>query len=174
MSDLTPAPVPAPITPSRPMKVVRSLWIGSFVAGLLAIVFAFLAREVQLERLRELITELEPGQDPETLDAVATLVFWGSLGPLALVVIIEAILVRAMMRRHGGARWGLLVTLLFHGAVAVLADAFVVTPEWEGILVRVLLLAQLLLAGAGLIGSAFPAANAWLRAEHESSGRSLG
>lgn len=173
MSDSTPPPVPLPIEPTGPVKAARSLWIISFAVGLLAAVFVFLARNAQVERLRQLVTDLQPDRNAETLRAVATFVVWGSLGALVLLIVVEALLLRVMMRRHGGARWALLIVLLIHGAVAVLADAIVVAPTDEGVYVRILLGAQLLLAVAGLVVSMLPGARRWFRAEHKARGRPL-
>lgn len=171
MSDPTPPPLRRPVKPSGAIRAARTLWLASFAVGMLAVVSAFLAREAHVERLSAAAAEIDPGGDALTLEAVATIVFWGSLGALVLVVVVEAILLRVMMRRHGWARWVLLVVLLIHFGVVLLADASLVAPAAEGILARVLLLGQLLLAGAGLIVSAVPGSRWWFRPEHQASGR---
>lgn len=70
-----------------------------------------------------------------------------------------------MMRRRSGARWAMLAFLIIHGGATILADAFLFTPTAEGTVLRGLLLAQLLLAGAALVLSILRSAEAWFRAE---------
>ncbi|MCU1638942.1 MAG: hypothetical protein JWL94_1589 [Microbacteriaceae bacterium] len=156
------------------MRVARALWLTSLAAGLLAIVTALLEWDAQVDRLSTAAAEIEPGRDTATLDAVATIVFGGSLAALVLVVVIEAVLLKVMMRRHAWARWALLVVLLVHSGVVLLAEASLAAPGIEGILVRLLLLGQLLLAGAGLIVSVLPGARRWFRTEHQSGGHAPG
>lgn len=165
MSNRTPAPVLEPIVPTRQVKAVRTLWLVSFAAGSIAILFAFVSRDEQLGRLRELITDLAPERDAETLGALAALVFWGSLGTLALVIVIEAIVLRVMMRGHGGARWALMFILFINAGALLIADAFVIAPGDEGLYLRICLMAQLTLAGVGVVLSLFPGASAWFRAQ---------
>ena len=74
----------------------------------MAAYFIFLFHTDQLDRLVELLTGLDTGHDAATLRALATLLVWASLGALALVIVIEAILVAVMMRRHGWVRWVLM------------------------------------------------------------------
>ena len=174
MSDRTPAPVLKPIVPSRQVKVARTLWIVSFASGSIAMLFAFVARNEQLERLRELVTELAPERDAETLSALSSLVFWGTLGLVALVIVIQAVLLHAMMRGHGGVRWALLFTLIICAAIAVVADALVIPPGDEGLYLRICLVAQLALAGAGSVLSLFPGASAWFRAQKKARRRPRG
>lgn len=142
----------------------RGVWITSFVVGLLAIAFAFLSRNAQFDRLRLVISDLEPGQDDTTLDSVTAVVFWGTIAALAVVILVEALLFRAVLHRHGAARWMLLVFLAVHAAVAVIADGFVGMDE-EGLLVRIVLAVQLLLAGVALVIALLPRASRWFRAK---------
>src|SRR5690606_33072557 len=144
-------PVLKPIVPSRQVKVARTLWIVSFASGSIAMLFGFVARDEQLERLRELVTELAPERHPDTLAALASLVFWGTLGLVALVIVVQAILLHGMMRGHGGVRWVLLFTLIVSAGIAVVADAVVIPPGDEGLYLRICLVAQLVLAGTGSV-----------------------
>ncbi|MHA6694992.1 hypothetical protein [Homoserinimonas sp. A520] len=165
MSDRTPAPVLQPIVPTRQVKAARTLWLVSFAAGFIVILFTFVSRDDQLERLRELVTDLAPERDSETLTALASLVFWGTLGLLVLVIVIEAIALRAMMRGHGGARWALMLILFANAGVLLIADALLIAPGEEGLYLRISLVAELALAGAGLVLSLFPSASTWFRAQ---------
>ncbi|MCU1635710.1 MAG: hypothetical protein JWQ68_949 [Cryobacterium sp.] len=167
MSDRTPAPVPPPVIPNRPLKASRFLWLASFALGLLAAVYAFLSRNDQIDQLRKLAGDAAPDQASGTRDAVASAVFWGTLVALVLIVVIEAILLRVMLRRHGGARWALLVVLLVHAGVALLAASVVAVNAFEGLSVQLLLLAQLASACVALVSSAVPGTGSWFRGEHQ-------
>lgn len=156
------------------VKAARSLWLLSFLLGAVAIAFAYLSSDARLERLREIVTEVDPAQDEATVDAVAALVHWGSLGALALIILVEALLLRALMRRRGGIRWAQLVVILLHGGAAVLADAFLVAPGEGDMYLRWVLVAQVVLACAALVVSLLPGADTWFRAEHETYGRPRG
>jgi hypothetical protein len=171
MSDSTPAPVLQPIVPTRTVKQARTLWLVSFAAAAIALLFAFVARDEQLGRLREMVTELAPERDAETLAALASLVFWGTLGLVALIIAVEAIVLRVMMRGHGAARWVLLLMLVINAAASLLADVFVILPGDDGLYLRICLVAQLALAGAGLVLSLFPGASAWFRAQKKTRRR---
>lgn len=171
MSDTTPAPLRRTAPPSQTVKVARTLWLFSFAAGLLAVVFAFLSRNVQIANLRDIVQELKPGQDADTLQAVAVLVFWVSLLAIVVVVIIEALLLVGLMRRRPGLRWALLaVVLVLQVGAGVLASAFLVSPSAEGTTVFAILVASLLLAGAALVVGALPSASAWFRGKDEPRG----
>ncbi|NMR31183.1 hypothetical protein [Crystallibacter degradans] len=143
------------------MKATRTLWLLSFLAGFVAIVFAYLSRDARLEWLRALAAELGPDQDSQTLDAVAALAHWGSLGVLVLIIVIEALLLRPMMRQRGWVRWVQLGVLLSHGGAAVLADAVLVAPGGGEDYLRLLLGVQLVLAAAALVISVLPGASNW-------------
>ena len=123
-----------------PLKASRLIWLISFVVGLLAAYFVFLFRSDQLKRLNEVLTGLDTNHDAQTLRALATLLVWASMGALALVIAIEAILLAVMMRGHGWARWVLLGVLVVHAAVWVVVDAVIVAPDAQVIYFRILLL----------------------------------
>lgn len=171
MTDAAPAPVYLPPAPPGTVRASRSLWITSFVAGMVAVVFAFLSRTSQFERLQEMVTELRSDQDSETVDAVGAVVFWGSLGGLVLVLILEVLLLRGMMRGRRGVRGTQLLLLFIHAGVTVLAVSFIAASDGSGIYIQILLLLQLLLAGAAFVVSLFPGSGAWFRSEHQRRSR---
>jgi hypothetical protein len=170
MSDTTPAPVGRPIKPSGAVKVASAFWLLSFAAGLLAVIFAFLSRNVQIDHLGTLVKDLKPEQDAETLKAVAETVLWSSLGAIVLVIVVEALLLLVMLHRRGAARWGLLCMMLVQAGVTVLAIALLASPGGEGTTILLLLVTALVLAGVALVAGAVPRAGAWFRTEHKTSG----
>lgn len=171
MSDSTPAPTRGPVPVSRTVKLAKLLWIVSFLSGLVVVVVTFMDRDIHLERLRALVTERDPSRNTETFEAVATIVFWGSLGGLLLVILIEAILLSIMMRRHSWARWALLMVLLLHAGVMVVASAFLIPPDDKGMYILLLLVTQTLLATAALIASLLPSSGVWFHPKQERSSR---
>lgn len=170
LSDRTPAPIREIPTPPPAVKRVRFLWLLSFASGVVAGIFAFFARDQILEHVRGLITGLERGEDQETVEALAVVVFWGALGMLALVILIEAVLLAVLMRRHGKVRFVLLGMLLVNGVVTLVADAFLAAGDQE-VGIRVLLVIQLALAGAAVVASVLHGASQWFRAENQTRGR---
>ncbi len=136
--------------------------------------FAFFARDAILEHVRGLINGLERGDDQETVEALAVVVFWGTLGLLALVILIEAALLVVLLRRHGKVRFVLLAMLFVHGVVTLIADAFLAAPGDQELGIRVLLVLQLALAGAAVVASVLHGASQWFRAEGQARGRPAG
>jgi hypothetical protein len=171
MSNRSPAPICRRTPPTTTVSAARSLWILSFLLGLVTVAFTYLSRDGQLDRLRMLSTELRPGQTAETLGSVAALVFWSILGALVLVIIVEALLLGIMMRQRGGARWALLAVLVIHGALWVLADAVLIAHEESELYLRLLLVAQLITACVAWVVSLLPGAAAWFRVQPRMRGR---
>ncbi len=165
MSNRSPAPIPRRTPPTATVSAARSLWILSFLLGLVAFAFTYLSRDGQLERLHSLASELRPGQGAETLDAVAAIVFWSILAALLLVIIVEAALLAVMMRQRGGSRWALLAVLVIHGAVWVFADSVLMGYEDPELYLRLLLVGQLITACVAWAVSLLPGAAAWFRVQ---------
>lgn len=159
------APAPIAVVPPVPgtVRLARALWLLSFVAGLTVLVGSFLSRDGHLERLRSVVDGMAPGGDAEAVSTASGIVFWGSVGALLLVILLEAALLGAVMARHGWARWALVPLLAAHAVVTLLATAFL-TPEGDSAnYVMLLWGAQLLLALVGLVLLFFPASNAWIK-----------
>ena len=148
------------------MKVARSVWRLSFVTGVAVIMFAFLSRDEHIAQLSDVIADVDPGRAAATLATAATIVFWGSLGALAAVLLIEALLLRAVLGRHRWAQWAQLLMLLVHAGVVVFAGAFIALGD-QGPLTAVLLILQLLLGGIALVASVLPGSGDWFRAGRE-------
>ena len=163
MSDRTPAPIRRTTPATTPVKVARSLWILSFAVGALLVIIAFLGRDRQLDALRELVVDLDPARDASTLDAVTELAFWGSLAAFAVVILVEAVLLRAVLRGRGRVRWALVLAVVAQVAASLLADAFLLATDEQGLYLRIALIAQLVSACAALVAGFTPGANAWFR-----------
>lgn len=163
---MTPAPIDVRVRPFGLMKMARFLYFISFIAGLMGIAVVFFSRNIQFDLLRQVIGDLRPNQDAATLDTAATVMLWGCLGALVMVIVVEAILLSVMTRRHGAARWVMLIFLFVHAAVAIIAAGLLALGD-AGIYVVLLLATQLLLVIAALMVSALPGARTWFLAENE-------
>ncbi|WP_258061911.1 hypothetical protein [Arthrobacter sp. ZGTC412] len=159
--------VPAPIAviPAAPRSVrnARALWLLGFVAGFAVLVGSFLTRDWHLERLRTVVDQMAPGGDAEAVTTATNVVFWGSLGAVLLVILLEAAMLGVVMGRQGWARWALLPLLAGHVIVLAVAAAFLVPEGDAGSYVVLLWGLQLLLAFIGLVLFFMPSASAWLK-----------
>ncbi|MFH5824299.1 hypothetical protein [Georgenia sp. AZ-5] len=164
MSDTTPPPI-EPLSPEQPgpLKAARTLWILSFVAGLVAAAVAYLGREAQLESLQTRIADLDPGRGTDVVEAAASMVLYGSLGAIGLLILLELLFLRALVRRRGWARVALFVVTVVHAVVTVVVQEFLAAPGADGAAVRWLLIGQLLLACAAFVAACLPKVGAWLR-----------
>ncbi|MDQ0663066.1 hypothetical protein QFZ35_001564 [Arthrobacter ulcerisalmonis] len=162
------APPPIPVSPPAPrtVRTARTLWFSSFAAGLAVLLGSFAARESNLQRLRGVVADMASGSDAESVGTAAEMVFWGSIGALLLVTLLEAAALAAVLGRRNWARWVLVPLLASHLPLLLLASAFLVPGGDAGSYVVMLWGAGLLLAVAGLVFLFLPSAGAWLQREH--------
>lgn len=158
----TPPPDLAPLRPTRVIRVLRLLWVASFVAAATTVTVAFLARERIGTELSEFLAELAPDRAEETLESVSMIVLTAGLVAIGVVALIEVLLLRGLLRKHGVFRWLLFGALLLQVGVSVLADAFIALGPY-GLYLRALLIAGLVLAAAGAVTGATPAVGDWVR-----------
>ncbi len=164
ISNASPAPIKPPTPAPGAITASRSLWVASFVLGFLAIGVAFLARSAQVDELREVIRDLMPDESDSTLERAALIAYWTCIGLLVIVIVVESLLLRLVMNRRRGVRWAMVLFLFAHAAVAVAVDAFLALGD-TGLYVRLLLAAQLLLAGIAAIVALLPGVGRWLHRE---------
>ncbi|GAB5077435.1 hypothetical protein [Arthrobacter sp. AD-310] len=164
------APAPIAVIPPAPGSIRhgRSLWLASFLAGLAVLVGSFFTRDGHLERLRGVVEQMAPGGDAEAVTTATGIVFWGSIGALLLVTVLEAAMLGVVMGRQGWARWALVPLLIGHALVMLVATAFLVPDGDGGSYVLLLWGAELLLALIGLVMFFLPASNAWLKSSRPS------
>jgi hypothetical protein len=163
------SPAPIVVTPPTPrfVRVARTLWLFSFVAGFAVLVGSFLTRDSHLERLRAVVDGMSPGGDADALTAASAIVFWGSLGAMLLVILLEAAALAIINGRQGWVRWLMVPLLLAHGGAVLVTEAFLVPEGDGGSYVWLLWGAQLLMAFAGLVLLFMPSSNAWLRSRKQ-------
>jgi hypothetical protein len=147
----------------RSVRLARNLWLLSFVAGLAVLVGSFLTRDSHLERLRTVVQETAPGGDETAITTATAIVFWGSIGALLLVMLLEAAMLGVVVGRQGWARLALVPLLAGHVLVMVVAATFLVPPGDAGSYVAILWGLEILLAFIGLVLFYVPSAAAWLR-----------
>jgi amino acid transporter len=164
MSDRTPAPVPQDPTPPRLLRRARTLWLLSFLAGLTAAALAFLGREEHLDRIAGQVRDLAPERPAGTVGTAAQVVLTGTVAAIVLVVVVEGLLVRRMLARHGGARVGLTVLLTVQAVVALVAEAYLTVPGPDGLRDRLVLLLWVALAALAYLVALAPSVGRWLRA----------
>jgi hypothetical protein len=165
LSYASPAPIVViPPTP-RSVRLARTLWLLSFIAGLAVIVGSFLTRTSNLERLRTVVEDMAPGGDSNAVTTSAAIVFWGSLSGSLLVILLQAAMLAVVSSRHGWARWLMILLLGGQMLVTVLASAFLVPEGDAGRNVLLLWGAQLLLAFIGLVALFMPSSGRWLKAK---------
>lgn len=163
VSWVAPAPILAVPEAPRSVRNARLLWIFSFVAGLAVLAGSFMTRDSHLERLKAVVEGMAQGGDAEAVTTATAVVFWGSLGAVLLVILLEAAMLGVVMGRRGWARWVLLLLLAGHAVVLLVAAAFLVPDGDAGSYVVLLWGLDLLLAVAGLVFFFMPSANAWLK-----------
>ncbi len=163
------SPAPIVVTPPTPrsVRLARTLWLFSFVAGFAVLVGSFLTRDSHLERLRAVVDGMSPGGDADGLTAASAIVFWGSLGAMLLVILLEAAALAIINGRQGWVRWLLVPLLLVHGGAVLVTEAFLVPEGDGGSYVWLLWGAQLLMAFAGLVLLFMPSSNAWFRSRNQ-------
>jgi hypothetical protein len=151
-----------PPTP-RSISLARGLWLLSLVAGSAVIVGSFMTRTSHLERLRTVVDGMAPGGDADAVTLSTAIVFWGSLGALLLLVLLQAGFLSAASGRRGWARWVLIPLLASQVVVMAVATAFLVPEGDAGSYVALLWGVQLLLGFAGLLALFMPSAGRWFR-----------
>ncbi|RKO20528.1 hypothetical protein D7Z96_18500 [Pseudarthrobacter phenanthrenivorans] len=163
LSYASPAPIVAVKAAPRSITLARTLWLFSFVAGLAVLVGSFLTRDSHLERLRTVVQDMAPDGDAEAVTTAAGIVFWGSVGALLLVILLQAAMLGVVMGRQGWARWALVPLLAGQVLVMLVAATFLVPAGDGGSYVVMLWGLQTLLAFIGLVLFFVPASNAWLK-----------
>jgi membrane protease YdiL (CAAX protease family) len=148
------------------VRTIRSFLVLSFVLGGITIAFAAVNRTTQVEELRSAIADSIPTMAAETRDIVSAALYLGTLASLAVIVLVEALLLRAIIRRRRGARWGLLVAVIVHLAIAVATVGTVGSGD-GGIPIIGLLTAQFCAACAGAVIGVLPATRRWILGEDE-------
>jgi hypothetical protein len=159
------APAPILVIPPTPRSIslARGLWLLSLVAGLAVVIGSFLTHTSNLERLRTVVDRMAPGGNADAVTTSTAIVFWGSLGALLLLILLQTAFLAAVSGRRGGARWVLIPLLAAQVVVMAVVTAFLVPEGDAGTYVVLLWGAQLLLGFAGLLALFMPSAGRWFK-----------
>ncbi|MHA7209801.1 hypothetical protein [Arthrobacter sp. MDT1-65] len=163
MSNAVPPPVTTERQPPPLLRMAAGIWLASLAAGVAALVIAFLDRETFLANLQDTALSLESGVATEDAEMVATIAFWGSLGALAVVLLVTGLLVRTLLRGRGWTRWALLAVLVLDAGAVLLVQAFLGTDAAGFQPVPHLAMAHLVLAAVALVVALLPQVSRWLR-----------
>ena len=166
LSYSTPPPIPVIPPAPRTVRAARMLWLFSFGAGLAVLLGSFVARDSNLQRLRGVVAEIAAAGDSSSVSTTAEIVFWGSIGALLVVTLLEAAVLAAVLGRRTWARWTLVPLLASHLLLLFPASAFLVPGGAAGSYVVMLWSAGMVLAFTGLVLLFLPPAGAWLKREH--------
>jgi hypothetical protein len=164
MSNTTPAPVNLPRETVAPVRIAARLGFFSVVIGLAAMVYRVVNQDGQLAYLRRTAGGMEGTVGQSDVDTVALIAFWGTIGLLVIVFLVQAILIGPLKRGVGWARWVLLGLLVPNLAGVVLASAFL-TDDSGLQLTPLLLIAQVVLAVLAILAALLPASTRWFREE---------
>ena len=159
------APAPIEVIPETPrsISVARGLWLLNLIAGIAVVVGSFLTRTSHLERLRAVVDKMAPGGDADAISTSTGIVFWGSLGALLLLIVLQAVMLAVASGRRGWARWLLFVLLACQIPVMAVTAAFLVPEGDAGTYVILLWAAQLVLGFVGLLALFMLAASRWFQ-----------
>lgn len=159
--------VPPPIAtvPSAPPSVrsVGALWLLGTVIGVAALIAAFLDRGTHLDVLRETARNVEGAGDTTVVDQVTLIALWGTLAVYALVLLVEALLVRPLLRGRGRTRWALLVMIVLNAGAVLLVLAFLRDGSGGFQPAPHLATVQLVLAALAFVLGLVPPASHWFR-----------
>ncbi|MEC5200155.1 uncharacterized membrane protein YhaH (DUF805 family) [Arthrobacter sp. PL16] len=172
MSNAVPPPVLKEESPPPSVRRSGGLWLLAVGVGVVALVLAFLDREALLDTLAETAATIDSGADAARLDQVALIALWGTTGVFALVLLIEALLVRPLLRGRGWARWALLAMVVADAGAVLLVLAFLGDGSAGFQPAPHLAVVHLVLAVVALVLSLFPSASRWFK-EHGRQARAV-
>ena len=140
------------------------LWVASWIVGALVTGYVISQRaELSLE-IERAVSADDPTITAESLDRVVMVSLYAALGGVLLIMLVEAILVLVMRRRHNWARVLLaLVGLLSLPGFYVAQELLSVDAPLQRNYVQLGLALQGLLTLVAVVVMFAPSANAWFR-----------
>ncbi|WP_146065652.1 hypothetical protein [Arthrobacter pityocampae] len=163
MSNAVPPPALKTAPPPPLVRYVGALWLIGAAVGAAALVFAYLDRDTHLAGLRDTAAGLDAAADAARLDQVAAIALWGTLALYAVVLVVEALLVRPLLRGAGAARWALLLMLALNTGAVVLVFVFLGDGSADFQPTVHLAGVQLAVAALAVLLGLLPPASRWFR-----------
>lgn len=152
--------------PPFSVRLTQLLWVLSFVAGAVAIVYFFVVREDQLPLINDAIRAVDGTRSDQTYQNAADIVFWSVFGFMVAVLLIQITLLVSFTNRRPGVRWWQFATLIVQAPVYALGLEIVGEGE-HGEMLRQVLTAQCGLVLLALLVSALPQAINWSVQQHD-------
>lgn len=145
----------------RPTVLVLALsvWLSSFLAGLLAVAYSLGRIEEVRELLQDDVRRQRPQIAPDALDRVVHATLDAGLAGMSVIILVQLVF---LLLTFTGYRWAR-VLLTAAGGLGALAAPYAGIAFAER--ARMLLLAQVLLAVGGAVLIYLPGANSWFRAD---------
>jgi hypothetical protein len=163
--DRIPAPTSEQVGRPGILNTALGLYYGALGVGTVAVVSAFLWREGSRSGLLDAM--VSSTADLATKQRVADLVLYGSLGLMALLLVVELALVSGLATGRRGPRAALTILVPAHVVMLYFVRDVVSSAQWQGTVVEVSLAVQ---AVVGLVATALawaPPVGRWLRRRSE-------
>lgn len=159
-------PVLVKSPPPLSIRLSQSLWVSSFVVGVVLIVYFFVIREDQLQPIMDVVREVDPERSDDAYERAANIIFWSVFGSLIALLLAQITLLISFMNRKPGVRWWQFFTLILQGLLLALASELVGAGD-SGELLRQIHVLQLLLVLLALLASNVAGGVAWSARRHD-------
>jgi hypothetical protein len=160
------APVLVKQPPPLSVRLSQLLWVLSFVAGTIAVVYFFIIRQDQLPLIEEAIRKVDATRGDETYTSAANIVYWSVFAVMVTILLTQITLLVSFMNRREHARWWQLATLIVQAGLFALGLELVSGGD-KGVVLRQSLTAQCGLVLLALLISTLPGAIAWTARQHD-------
>ncbi|WOP20078.1 hypothetical protein [Raineyella sp. LH-20] len=138
--DRTPAPASPLRARPRVLTLVMGLFYGAVGVGIVGVVSAFLWRSDSRTGLLDAMAGSTA--DPGSKQQAADIVLYGSIGALALLLVVELALIARLGTGRAGARPALTIIVPAHLVVVFLVRDVVRSQGWQGTIVEASLIIQ--------------------------------
>lgn len=166
LSNKPAAPVLVKLPAPASVRLAQLCWVLSLAVGAVAVVYVFVIRQAQLPDIVTLIKGVDESRADATYQTAADIVYWSVFGCAVAVLLLQIALLVSFSNRRPNVRWWQLGTVLFSGAVFLVARELVAIGDRGVPLVRIMLI-QLGLALLALLFSALPKALKWTARRHD-------
>lgn len=152
--------------PPFSVRLSQLLWVLSFAAGAVGVVYLFVVRQDHLPAITEAIKAVDGSRPEATYATAADIVYWSTFGVMVGLLLVQITQLVAFMSRKPGTRWWQLGGLLVQAALYALALEVVGGGE-QGEQVLRLMLLQCGLVALALLAGSFRSALAWTARQHD-------
>lgn len=152
--------------PPFAVRLSQLLWVLSFVAGGIGVVYLFVVRTDHLPAIAEAIRAVDGSRPEATYTTAADIVFWSTFGVMVALLLVQITHLVAFMSRKPGTRWWQLGTLIAQVGLYALALEMVGDGE-QGEQIRRLMVLQVGLVTLALLVGTFRSALNWTARRHD-------